>query len=85
MYLENIFSAEDIQKQLPRESVAFIKIDKFFKDRMRKCHDAPNVIGQVTVSQSASLYQSLPRGIGALARVHHPWGVTSLGAPMCVR
>jgi len=49
MYLENIFGAEDIQKQLPAESVKFKSVDKFFKDRMRKCHDNPNVIAQVTV------------------------------------
>jgi dynein heavy chain, axonemal len=49
MYLENIFGAEDIQKQLPAESQKFTKINKFFIDRMRKCHDNPNVIAQVTV------------------------------------
>ena len=47
MYLENIFGAEDIQKQLPAESSKFIKIDKFFKDRMRKCNENPNVINQI--------------------------------------
>ena len=47
MYLENIFGAEDIQKQLPAESSKFIKIDKFFKDRMRKCNESPNVIAQI--------------------------------------
>ena len=30
MYLENIFGAEDIQKQLPAESSKFMKINKFF-------------------------------------------------------
>ena len=47
MYLENIFGAEDIQKQLPAESIKFSKIDKFFKDRMRKCHDNPERHRQV--------------------------------------
>ena len=49
MYLENIFGAEDIQKQLPAESSKFSKINKFFLDRMRKTNDQPNVILQVTV------------------------------------
>jgi dynein heavy chain len=51
MYLENIFGAEDIQKQLPAESMKFKSIDKFFKDRMRKTNENPNVIVQVTVPE----------------------------------
>ena len=34
------------------------------------------------VSQSVSLYQPLPRGIGPLVRVHHPWG--DLAGRACV-
>lgn len=33
MYLESIFSAPDIQRQLPNESKAFILVDKQFKVR----------------------------------------------------
>jgi dynein heavy chain len=47
MYLENIFSADDIQKQLPAEAQRFMKINKFFLDRMRKCAENPNVIFQI--------------------------------------
>ena len=47
MYLENIFSADDIQKQLPAEAQRFMKINKFFMDRMRKCSENPNVIYQI--------------------------------------
>jgi dynein heavy chain len=36
MYLENIFSAEDIQQQLPSESAKFKQVDKFWKDLFRK-------------------------------------------------
>jgi dynein heavy chain len=36
MYLENIFSAEDIQKQLPQESNKFKQVDKFWKETFRK-------------------------------------------------
>lgn len=43
MYLENIFSAEDIQKQLPEENKKFIVVDKFWKDTMMKTHKKPLV------------------------------------------
>ena len=36
MYLENIFSAEDIQKQLPQESTKFQQTDKFWRDTMSR-------------------------------------------------
>jgi len=36
MYLESIFSAEDIQKQLPTESAKFKGVDKFWKDTLKK-------------------------------------------------
>merc|ERR1719238_2205783 len=36
MYLENIFSAEDIQNQLPVEAGKFKTVDKFWKDVFRK-------------------------------------------------
>ena len=36
MYLENIFSAEDIQKQLPAEATKFKQVDKFWKETFRK-------------------------------------------------
>lgn len=35
MYLENIFNAEDIQKQLPQEAKLFQTVDKFWKDHMK--------------------------------------------------
>ena len=43
MYLENIFSAEDIQKQLPEENKKFIVVDKFWKDIMVKTFKRPLV------------------------------------------
>ncbi len=39
MYLESIFSAPDIQRQLPNESKAFFAVDKQFKDIMKRTHD----------------------------------------------
>lgn len=39
MYLECIFCAPDIQRQLPNESKAFNAVDKQFKDIMKRVHD----------------------------------------------
>ncbi|MCQ2815625.1 MAG: hypothetical protein MJ252_00015 [archaeon] len=44
IYLENIFSAEDIQKQLPKASQDFKSVNKEFKDLMKNTHDHPCVI-----------------------------------------
>ena len=44
MYLESVFSAPDIQRQLPLESKAFFTVDKTFKDIMRRTHDRPIAI-----------------------------------------
>ena len=46
-HLEAVFTAGDIQKQLPAEAQRFMKINKFFMDRMRKCAENPNVIFQI--------------------------------------
>jgi dynein heavy chain, axonemal len=44
IYLENIFSAEDIKKQLPEASKNFNKVNKGFKDLMLKTYTNPLVI-----------------------------------------
>jgi dynein heavy chain len=43
MYLENIFNAPDIQKQLPLETAKFMQVDKFFRDIMMKTNKHPIV------------------------------------------
>lgn len=43
MYLENIFSAEDIQKQLPSETTKFFAVDKFWRENMIRTHKRPIV------------------------------------------
>jgi len=40
MYLESIFSAEDIQRQLPAESAKFKGVDKFWKDTLKKVRNS---------------------------------------------
>ena len=44
IYLENIFSAEDIKKQLPDASKNFSKVNKAFKELMRRTWNDPIVI-----------------------------------------
>jgi len=47
MYLETIFCAEDIQKQLPVESQKFIVVDKMWKTIMKSTNDSPKVISSI--------------------------------------
>ena len=44
MYLESIFSAPDIQRQLPAEAKMFMEVDKAFKSAMRKTNAFPNAL-----------------------------------------
>ena len=44
MYLEPIFSAPDIQRQLPVEAKQFFHTDKQYKEVMRRAKDRPNAL-----------------------------------------
>ncbi|KAI8907759.1 dynein heavy chain and region D6 of dynein motor-domain-containing protein [Powellomyces hirtus] len=44
LYLESIFSAPDIQRQLPDEARMFAQVDRSWKDTMRKVHRNPNAM-----------------------------------------
>lgn len=44
MYLEPIFSAVDIQRQLPVEAKAFFNVDKQLRETMRRTKDRPNAL-----------------------------------------
>ena len=57
IYLENIFAAADIKKQLPTESQRFEQVDKFFKQLMTKTSKSPNAMR--TVKQNANLLEVL--------------------------
>lgn len=48
MYLENVFSADDIQKQLPSEYSKFHGIDKHWRDIMFKAFKKPGVLENIT-------------------------------------
>uniref|UniRef100_A0A8C3IXY3 Dynein axonemal heavy chain 6 n=1 Tax=Chrysemys picta bellii TaxID=8478 RepID=A0A8C3IXY3_CHRPI len=44
LYLESIFSAPDIQRQLPGEAKMFLQVDKSWKEVMRKVNRLPNAL-----------------------------------------
>ena len=44
LYLESIFSAPDIQRQLPKEAKMFIDVDKSWKTIMRRVQKNPLAI-----------------------------------------
>ena len=48
MYLETIFSAPDIQRQLPNEAKMFQQVDKSFKEVMRTTNSRPNAMKATT-------------------------------------
>jgi len=49
MYLETIFAAEDIKRQLPDESRKFASVDKSWKAIMKRTYDNPRAIAAGTV------------------------------------
>lgn len=48
IYLEAIFSAPDIQRQLPTEARMFMVVDKMWKDTMRRAYKQPLALPQMT-------------------------------------
>ena len=48
LYLESIFSAPDIQRQLPAEAKMFTAVDKSWKEIMRKVQRLPNALRSFT-------------------------------------
>nr|XP_035128016.2 dynein axonemal heavy chain 6 isoform X3 [Callithrix jacchus] len=48
LYLESIFNAPDIQRQLPAEAKMFLQVDKSWKEIMRKVNRLPNALRAAT-------------------------------------
>ncbi|TNN23644.1 Dynein heavy chain 6, axonemal [Liparis tanakae] len=48
LYLESIFLAPDIKRQLPAESKMFLKVDKSWKEIMAKVNRMPNALRAAT-------------------------------------
>ncbi|KAK3247052.1 hypothetical protein CYMTET_43439 [Cymbomonas tetramitiformis] len=57
MYLESIFSAPDIQRQLPAEAKAFFQVDKQLKDIMRRVKDRPSALQTGTTPGWLEIFQ----------------------------
>ena len=57
MYLETIFSAADIQRQLPDENRRFVGVDKSWKAIMKRTNTNPNCIAAGTVKNMKETLQ----------------------------
>ncbi|XP_043915244.1 dynein axonemal heavy chain 6 [Protopterus annectens] len=58
LYLESIFSAPDIQRQLPAEAKMFLQVDKSWKDIMRKVNRLPNALRAATQPGLLEMFQN---------------------------
>ena len=58
LYLESIFSAPDIQRQLPAEAKMFLAVDKSWKEIMRKVQRLPNALRSSTGPGLLETFQS---------------------------
>ncbi|GFR74158.1 dynein heavy chain 12, axonemal-like [Elysia marginata] len=72
MYLEPIFSSEDINQQMPEEGRLFQLVDRNFKDTMKKCALNPKVLEACTspgvlekLTDSNALLDTINRGLNA--------------------
>ncbi|XP_062864847.1 dynein axonemal heavy chain 6 isoform X2 [Trichomycterus rosablanca] len=58
LYLESIFSAPDIQRQLPAEAKMFLQVDKSWKEIMRKVNHLPNALRSATQPGLLEIFQN---------------------------
>ncbi|XP_033124826.1 dynein heavy chain 6, axonemal-like [Anneissia japonica] len=58
LYLEQIFSTPDIQRQLPSEAKLFIQVDKSWKEVMRRTEDRPNALRAATAPGVLEILQA---------------------------
>nr|XP_029134611.1 dynein heavy chain 6, axonemal [Labrus bergylta] len=57
LYLESIFLAPDIKRQLPAESKMFLMVDKSWKEIMAKAHKMPNALKAATQPDLLETFQ----------------------------
>ncbi|KAG9342632.1 hypothetical protein JZ751_016069 [Albula glossodonta] len=58
LYLESIFSAPDIQRQLPTEAKMFLQVDKSWKEIMRRVQRLPNALRAATKPGLLEVFQN---------------------------
>ncbi|XP_075260085.1 dynein axonemal heavy chain 6-like isoform X4 [Convolutriloba macropyga] len=58
LYLESIFSAPDIARQLPDEAKMFMQVDKSWKDVMRNVNKLPNALRAATKAGVLETFQT---------------------------
>eukprot|EP01052_Picozoa_sp_SAG31_P002976 SAG31_NODE_109_length_24587_cov_111.480848_7_plen_3254_part_00 len=68
MYLESIFCAKDIQRQLPGESKAFFDVDSTYKSIIKNTKDTGNAFKSFT---SPGLLQRLQKAAATLDRIQN--------------
>ncbi|KAL0216161.1 hypothetical protein P9112_008345 [Eukaryota sp. TZLM1-RC] len=66
IYLENIFSAPDISKQLPEESKLFQKVDYSWREVMKQTRELPNALG---LCSNPNLLQTFKKNNAALEKI----------------
>jgi len=66
MYLESIFKAQDIQRQLPNEYKQFDQINKLFLDLMRKANNDPTAL---KVASAPKVLENLQKANATLDRI----------------
>jgi dynein heavy chain len=66
LYLEAIFTAPDIQRQLPDESKMFTQVDRSWKEIMRKTARNPNAI---KIGTTPGLYETLQQNNSLLEKI----------------
>ncbi|XP_021344241.1 dynein heavy chain 6, axonemal-like, partial [Mizuhopecten yessoensis] len=66
LYLEQIFSTPDIQRQLGPEHKMFTGVDKAWKDIMRRVEDRPNALKSALASGTL---ETLQTGNGTLEKI----------------
>lgn len=69
MYLELIFSAQDIQKQLPQEHKAFDTVHKQLRDIMRHTKERPNALQAANITSEASAVCAHARPVTMLSHL----------------
>ena len=57
MYLENIFMAPDIKKQLPTEATKFEAVNKFWRDQMMRTHKTQLIVELCTTEGLLTKFQ----------------------------